>query len=219
MNTEIIPAIMPQNFEDIETQAGLVLHQVKTVQLDLMDGADRDLIALKKEDQSLPFWEEINYELDLMVERPEMQLDDWLHVGASRIIFHYASVHDWEPIKNIDQVTRNFIEIGCALTIHDSLEDVYILLDEKIIDFVQVMGIAHIGYQGEPFAEESLAMVRELRNRYPQLTISIDGGVSLETVSDLLDVGVNRFVSGSSVFARGIASENIEELLAYIDVD
>ncbi|MFT6361213.1 MAG: pentose-5-phosphate-3-epimerase, partial [Candidatus Paceibacteria bacterium] len=38
MNTNIIPAIMPERFEDIETQTGLVLNQVRVVQLDIMDG-------------------------------------------------------------------------------------------------------------------------------------------------------------------------------------
>ena len=225
MNIEIIPATMPQKFEDIATDVGLALHQVQTVQLDLMDGkyvsektwpfiygADRDLIALQKEDESLPFWDEVNYELDLMVERPETQLDDWLHIGASRVIFHYASVHDWEPIKTIDHITRNFIEIGCAITIHDSLEDIYPLIDENIIDFVQVMGIAHIGYQGEPFAEESLKIITELKTRYPELMISVDGGVSTETISELYNVGVRRFVSGSGVYAGGVVEENIHQL-------
>jgi len=225
MNTNIIPAIMPESFEDITTQTGLVLQHVQTVQLDLMDGkyvaektwpflygSDRDLAQLKTEDGSLPFWEEINYELDLMVERPEENLDTWLHIGAARVIFHYASVHNWEKIKNIDHVIRNFIKIGCAVTIHDTIEDIYTLIDEKIIDFVQVMGISHIGYQGELFEEKSLDIITGLKERYPDLVISIDGGVSIDTIAELSLAGVERFVSGSGVYGGGVASENIEYL-------
>ena len=229
MNIEIIPAIMPQKFEDIATDVGLALHHVQTVQLDLMDGkyvsektwpfvygTDRDLIALKKEDESLPYWDEVNYELDLMIERPEENLDTWLNICASRVIFHYASIHNWDLIHSIDHITRNFIEIGCAITVHDSLEKLYPLIDEKIIDFVQVMGIAHIGYQGEPFAEESLDIVRNLRARYPELVISVDGGVSLDSVGELHDAGVNRFVSGSGIYGGGVTHENIEYLRSAI---
>ena len=229
MNTEIIPAVMPQSFEDIATYTGLVLHHVPIVQLDLMDGkyvsektwpfiygSDRDLAALKTEDTSLPFWEEVNYELDLMVERPEENLDTWLHIGASQVIFHYASVHNWEAIQNIDHIIRNFIKIGVAVTIHDNLEKIYSLIDEKIVDFVQVMGIAHIGYQGEPFEEQSLEIVSQLKVRYPELIISVDGGVSLDTINDLYDVGVTRFVSGSGVYGSGIAEENIRHLASLI---
>jgi ribulose-phosphate 3-epimerase len=175
-------------------------------------GTDRYLVSLEAQDTALPFWEDINYELDLMVERPEERLDTWLGIGASRVIFHYASVHDWEKIKNIDHGIRNFIHIGLAITIHDNLTDIYPLIDNDIIDFVQVMGIANIGYQGEPFQEESLDIISNLKERYPDLVISIDGGVSVDTIADLHDAGVDRFVSGSGVYGGGSADENIYAL-------
>ena len=229
MNNEIIPAIMPQTFDDIEELTSLVKHSVATVQLDLMDGkyvpettwpciygTDRDLVSLIAQDIALPFWEDINYELDLMVERPEERLDTWLGIGASRVIFDYASVHDWEKIKAIDIGVRNFIEIGLAITIHDDLEHMYPLIDGNIVDFIQVMGIAHIGYQGEPFEEESLGIILNLRERYPKLVISVDGGVSLDTLRNLYDAGANRFVSGSGVYGGGSTDENIEQMKLHI---
>lgn len=230
MEKEIIPAIMPSKFEDIEELTSLVKNSVETVQLDLMDGkyvpeatwpfnygTDRNLIALETQDISLPFWEEMNYELDLMVERPEERLKTWLGIGASRVIFHFASIHDWEKIKNIDLGIRNFIEIGLAVTIHDDLDAIFELIDDNVIDFIQVMGIAHIGYQGEPFEEQSLGIISQLQERYPDLTISVDGGVSLDTISDLYNSGARRFVSGSGVYGGGSAHENIESLKLEID--
>jgi ribulose-phosphate 3-epimerase len=229
MNTEIIPAIMPRTFEEIEDLVGLVKNSVVTVQLDLMDGkfspepswpffygTDRNLVALESQDISLPYWEEINYELDLMVERPEERLDTWLGIGAARVIFHYASIHDWEKIKKIDLGVRNFIELGLAITLHDDFESICTLIDDNVVDFIQVMGIAQIGYQGEPFEEESLEIISNLRERYSDITISVDGGVSLDTIGDLYDAGVNRFVSGSSVYGSGSADENIEQMKSLI---
>jgi len=229
MNTKIIPAVMPQQFDDIEHDAGLVKGLVTTVQLDLMDGkyvpektwpfyygTDYDLEALKKEDQSLPFWEEVNYELDLMVQRPEENIDTWLGIGASRVIFHYASIHDWDKVRKIDHVTRNFVEIGLAITIHDNVEEVYAYIEEGLFDFVQVMGIAQIGYMGEPFNEFSLELIVDLKKRYPNLTITVDGGVSVHTIGELAQVGVERFVSGSGIFGGGMVHENINELDSYL---
>ena len=225
MNTHIIPAIMPQHFEDIEIDVSMVKNHVPIVQLDLMDGkyapektwpfyygTDYNLESLKKEDIAFPFWEDMNYELDLMVARPEETLDTWLAIGASRIIFHYASVHDWEKIKDIDFGLRNFIHIGVAVTIHDELERIYELIDEKVVDFVQVMGIAQIGYMGEPFEESSLDVIQTLREKYPELVISVDGGVSEDTLEDLIHAGADRFVSGSGVYGGGIAHENVYRL-------
>ena len=141
MDKELIPACMPKDFEDITEVAESVIHSVRTIQLDIMDGKyvpeqtwpffhknDYDLKDLKDEKKGLPLWEDINYELDLMVERPELELDTWLHIGASRVIFHYQSVGDWKIIKEIDFAVRDFIEIGIAVTIHDNLESIFTLL-------------------------------------------------------------------------------------------
>lgn len=225
MKKEIIPAIMPERFEDIEMMAGLVKNEVATVQIDIMDGAyvpektwpyvdtrDMSLQQLLSEENSLPFWQELNYELDLMIERPEEQLDTWLNLGASRVVFHYTSVHSWEKIRNIDSVLRNFVSIGCAITIHDDLEKVFPLIEDGTVNFVQVMGIAHIGYQGEPFEEEALHVIAQLHARYPDLLITVDGGVSEETITHLAEKGASCFVSGSAVFGGGVASENIDFL-------
>jgi len=224
MEPEIIPAIMPESYEEIESSVRLVRHSVHTVQLDLMDGVfvpeetwpflsgSNDLPLFQKGDLGFPLWNDMNYELDLMVARPEERLEDWLGMGASRIVFHYASVHDWNKIHQIDHIARNFIEIGVAITIHDTLEDIYPLIDEKVVDYVQCMGINEIGYQGEPFEPKILDVIKTLRKKYPELPLSIDGGVSTETIESLYQAGITRFVSGSSVYGSGMPSENIDDL-------
>lgn len=225
MNREIIPALMPQSYDDIQSAAVSVRHSVAIMQLDIMDGkyvpeptwpysgkGNYELNEILAGERGLPIWEHLNYELDLMVRRPEEELDKWLGIGASRIIFHLASVHDWSRIAEIDPVVRNFLEIGVAITIHDDIEKVYELLDTHVVDFVQCMGISRIGYQGEPFNPDILDLITELRARYPHLTISVDGGVNLQTIEELKHVGVNRFVAGSAVFGQGIPDENIHYL-------
>lgn len=225
MEREIIPACMPERFSDIEGVVASVKHDVQTIQLDLMDGnyvpeatwpfmfeTDFSLQDLQTEDIGFPFWEDVNYELDLMVSKPEEKIDQWMGLGASRVIFHYGSVADWGPIRELDHVIRNFVRLGVAIHIHDTLEDIFPLIDEQVVDFVQVMGIEHIGYMGEPFDDRCIDIVQVLRTRYPNLVISIDGGVSEVTIPLLVEAGANRFVSGSAVFAQGLAVENIEYL-------
>jgi ribulose-phosphate 3-epimerase len=225
MNLRIIPAIMPQHFDDIEVDVSMVKRHSSFVQLDLMDGkfapektwpfhygTDYNLTALTKEEISFPFWEDMNYELDLMVARPEENIDTWLGIGAARVIFHYAAIYDWKKIQNIDTGIRNFVQLGIAVTIHDDLDQVCKRLDEGLFDFVQVMGISHIGYMGEPFEPQCLDIIDSLKSKYPDITITVDGGVSRETIAALSEAGVSRFVSGSGVFGGGLVEENIQEL-------
>lgn len=223
MKSLIIPAVMPERFDDVANHAVIVRRHASLLQIDLMDGKyvpektwpffyvqDYDFQDLQKEDSGLPYWEDINYELDLMVQKPEDQLDQWLSIGASRIVFHYASVADWEPIFAIDHVIRNFTQIGLGVTIHDDLDNVMQMIASGHFDYVQVMGIAHIGYQGEPFDDSCLAVITSIRKEFPELLITIDGGVSIDTVLALQESGVNQFVSGSGVFGGGDAVENIQ---------
>ena len=224
MNVEIVPAIMPEDFADIEAHAGLVRRSVKTVQLDLMDGdyvpeatwpfvgRQEEVQELISEARSLPFWEDLDYELDLMISKPEDDLDTWLHLGASRVIIHYASVGNWDPIREVPEGIRSFVNLGIAVTIHDDVEAVVHLIKEGTFDFIQVMGIAHVGYQGEPFEEGALDLARTLHERFPDMPISVDGGVSPDTIQALYDAGATRFVSGSHVFGGGVATENVMEL-------
>lgn len=68
------------------------------------------------------------------------------------------------------------------------------------IDGVQCMGIAEIGAQGRSFDERVLNRIREIRSKYPELSIGVDGSVNEETIMRLKEAGANRFVVGSAVF-------------------
>jgi ribulose-phosphate 3-epimerase len=230
MNTKIIPALMPESFQDIHAHAALVRNHIRYMQIDIMDGNyvpektwpffyknDYDFEDLQREEKSLPFWEDLDYEFDLMIERPEKNLNEWFALGASRLVFHMASIHDWEIMENIDPVVRNFTKIGLALRTDDDIERACSFLDNGMFDYVQVMGILHIGYQGEPFLEEALDLIDFLRKKYPELQITVDGGVSEETIVDLMNAGANEFISGSAVFGGGDALENIRNLSSLID--
>ena len=99
------------------------------------------------------------------------------------------------------------------------MTEVHTLIGEGLFDFVQVMGIAEIGYQGEPFAEAALGRIRELRQAFPDLVMSVDGGVSSDTIVRLVEAGAQRFVSGSAIFGGGLIEENISGLEAAIGIE
>jgi len=224
---EIIPAIMPQSLEDIRNNTLLVKDDVDTVQLDIMDGkyvpertlpfrpgAKLDIRTIEQiRDEGLPFWEEVNYELDLMVQRPEMLFETFLTFAPSRIIFHYASVHAWDTLYDIMQQFSGLIAFGLACTVFDTFEEIEKQFDEGHFSFVQFMGIEKIGYMGQEFTPRVFEKIDWFRERYPEIPIAIDGGVSMHTIRELAEHGATRFVSGSGVFHHGIPAENIEHYL------
>lgn len=203
---EIIPAIMPKGYEHLDEMMSLFVGVAGVVQLDIMDGKfvpartwpyprDAHFEAIIAEEEGMPRWEDIDFEVDLMVEDPESVVSKWVQAGASRIIVHVESMKDFESIRNA--VPEDFIELGLAINTATPLEVIDSYIDS--IDFVQCMGIARIGFQGEAFDERVLEKVRALRAKYPELPISIDGSVNFDTARMLVDAGATRLVSGSAI--------------------
>lgn len=231
---EIIPAIMPDSYSDLVVKATRVRGVVPLAQIDIMDGIfvaskswpyrtageanDSHFLAMSAQDDVLPFFDELDYELDLMIAEPEKHIDEWLPLGASRIIFHIESIKDHDLFFKHDffvQGAREIggkpvIEVGLAIDPQTPLEaiDPYIAK----VDFVQCMGIAKIGYQGQPFDERVLTHINSLRVKYPNLPISVDGGVNFESAPLLRAAGANRLVSGSAIFGSEDIPGAIEKL-------
>lgn len=58
----------------------------------------------------------------------------------------------------------------------------------------------HPGFGGQKFMASELPKVKALRDRYPDLNIEVDGGLSEETVDMAAEAGANVIVAGSAVF-------------------
>jgi ribulose-phosphate 3-epimerase len=217
---EIIPAIMPKSFEDIREHVERVFEYVDYIQLDLMDGEfveaktwpffDKDKQSARElidEKIKLPYADRLKYEFDLMVRNPETDLKKYIGLGASRLIIHANSIGDKDFFnKEIESLGT---EWGIALLATDNVKS----WSEEIMkaDFVQLMGIENIGYQGQPFDPRVLDQVLHIKQIKPSAIISVDGGIDLDTAHDLAQIGVTRVVSGSIVFGANNPGVSIED--------
>ena len=77
------------------------------------------------------------------------------------------------------------------------------------IDYVQCMGIDEVGSQGIPFDTKTIDKVRELRQKYPDLEIQVDGGINTENAKLLKEAGADRIIVGSAIWK----SQNIIETI------
>lgn len=210
----IVPAVLPHSFKDltehVEKLKGAAL---KFIQIDAVDGVFahnrtwpyRDTSTFEKvakEEHGLPLWEEFDFEFDLMVEDPFEKLMDFVHAGAARMLVHAKSksaLHSVQKLVDLREETGALpLEVGVAIGCDeqpDALEPF-----EAQFDYVQVMGIEKVGYQGEPFDKRAVYMLERLRQRYPTLALQVDGGVSLENCRMLAQAGANRLVVGSAIF-------------------
>ena len=75
----------------------------------------------------------------------------------------------------------------------------------------------HPGFGGQKFMASELPKVTELRKRYPELNIEVDGGLGPGTIDQAADAGANVIVAGSAVFGAKDPAEVIAKLRQAVD--
>ena len=215
---------MPKDLQEIALSCDEISMKTRWAQIDLMDGQFVDSVSWPYQDQIFSLkeaeelkklileYKELSFEVDLMVSNPETIAPVFANAGVKRIIFHHKSLTDPRVIDRFEEFHPD-IEIGIALQLDDDISviDQYL----PIVSTVQFMGIEKVGYQGQEFEESVLEKVKNLKEKYPDLDVQVDGGVNLETIKILSESGVDRFVSGSAVF-KGSVEENIKKLESLI---
>jgi ribulose-phosphate 3-epimerase len=226
---DIIPAILPKDFAELQEKIELICGSVKFVQIDVCDGQftpnatwpyrkdDDSFQKILKEEEGMPGWQELSYEIDLMANSPEGLVEEWVTAGASRIVIHIEStsrgLETGDAVAKAIEMLKGRVEVGLAVDIATSIEilkDPRFQIQEGAVNFIQLMGIDRDGFQGQPFDEKVLSKIKEVKKLYPDMIVSIDGGVSLETAPLLIEAGADRLVVGSAIFN----ADNYMEALA-----
>jgi len=223
----ITPAILETEFSEIQNKVNLLGSQVNRFQIDICDGnfvpthtwpysthtfADQYNKELLQEITRL---RELScaFDLDLMIQDPEQTLVLWLLAKPARVIVHVASTEKMDrcfAILHGYQMEHPKFQYGIAIGVTDT-----VLLYKKYIsrvDFVQCMGIAQIGVQGQVFDTRVFDQIAQVQSIDPEIPIHIDGGVDVLQLANLSLAGVVEVAVGSAIFAGGTPIENIQRL-------
>ena len=224
---EIVPAILTKSYEDLKNKISLVKGFIPMVQVDICDGKfvtsttwpflgsnvlEKHFLAILDEREGMPFWEEIDFELDLMVNDAIENFDIYSKLSPKRMIFHIEAFENIntlsEFLEGLDPYLKDIIEFGVAKNPKTDMAKLEKVL--PFVSFVQLMGIDNIGRQGEEFQNSILEDIKYLKNKYQGIKISVDGGVDENNAYDLSEAGVDILVSGSAIY-------NSEDVLGKIE--
>lgn len=212
----IIPAIIPKSLTHLQESLGSIAF-AKKIQIDVVDGKFAENFSWPYAPEGNIFevsglLSQHDVEIDLMVQNPVEAGKEWIEAGAKGLVFHIEGISNMEDVFDLHK-SKSFI-LGLSLNNDTPLEIIYPYIDR--IDFVQVMGIKDIGSQGQPFDERVLERIAALRALYPNLTISVDGGVNEENILELKKAGANHFVIGSTIIKATDPKNSYEQLLKII---
>ena len=222
----VVPAVLPASREELEEKLTLFtrIPSVSRIQIDVVDerfaphaswpytdsagspqAAQEEFQDMVERGKMLPSLDRIEYEIDLMCFDALIVAQSWLTLGASRLTFHTESAIDFPEFLASarkrygtgDGFASGLVSFGLALNIDSSFAHIKPCIEE--VNYVQFMGIAKIGRQGEPFDERVLKKIETFHKMYPAMPIQVDGGVSLQNAKKLLALDVSRIIVGSAL--------------------
>lgn len=207
----VVPAVLPSSRADLEEKLALFarIPKVKRIQIDVVDGkfatpaswpysTKAELEAMVQKGEMLPRLDSIEYEIDLMCFDAPSAAARWLALGATRLTFHAESMTDLPCVLTAARKQYgSIISFGMALNSASDLALLEPCLDE--IEYVQFMGIARIGRQGQPFDRRVLEKVRTFHHHHPLVSMQVDGGVTLASARELVALDVENLVVGSGI--------------------
>lgn len=213
---ELAPSILSANFAELANDARAALDGGGTLlHLDVMDGhfvpnltiGPPVVASLRKE---LPG---VTFDCHLMIENPDEFIPAFAEAGAN-----WISVHQ-EACVHLDRTLHLIASHGCKPAVVINPATPVHMLDEvlDLVHHVLVMSV-NPGFGGQEFIRnslkkmETLAQIRESRGL--SFRIEVDGGVALDTVSDVVRAGAELLVAGNAVFGHGDIRENARKLLA-----
>ena len=200
----IVPALMADEWESLVTQVELITPVAKRVQIDVMDGQlvpsfsfpyNKTMLS----DQRFPHTDSIHYDVHLMVQHPQEVGERFIAAGADTIIAQIEGFRAGEAERVFLEWKEQGVETGVSLLLDTPLEVADSLVQSGAVSIVQIMSIARIGYQGEQFDERAFERISILRERYPNITIAVDGGVKIDTVQQLIERGAELLGVGSAI--------------------
>ncbi len=195
---KIIPSVLATTKEEFEKLLRKVEPYVDRVHLDIGDGDFVPTKTISGYEELIKLETKVNFDVHLMVARPEDQMCFWYKTKADRFLIHAETDHGHANL--INQIHLNGRQVGLVLNPETQVQKITEFIED--IDFVQFMTV-HPGNYGGEFVESVIGKILDFHGRYPNIPIMVDGTIHLETARRVIAVGASILVVGSHIFKEG----------------
>ncbi len=192
---------------------------VKLLHVDVMDGCFTPMMTLGPpliKALRTPLYKDVH----LMIGDPLEKVAEYVAAGADILTIHAESarhihrvLQQMQSWTNANDPERGLVR-GVALNPGTPLAILDPLLDE--VELVLLLAV-NPGWKGQRFIPstlERIAGVREMiSDAHKDILLGVDGGITLENVTEVAKTGVNIIVTGSAVFDGKAPEENARFML------
>lgn len=151
------------------------------------------------------------FDVHLMIVEPERYIEEFAKCGADSITFHLEATKDVEGV--IDKIHNTGCRAGLSIKPKTPIETLKPYMNK--LEMLLIMTVEP-GFGGQEYISGSTERIRNARRiadeLNPDIDIQVDGGISADNLSVVLEAGANVIVSGSAIF-HGNIRENIKSYL------
>jgi ribulose-phosphate 3-epimerase len=211
---ELAPSILSADFarlaEEVRAASeggGSVIH------VDIMDGHFVPNLTIGPPVmRSLRKATKLPLDCHLMIENPDQFIADFAEAGADWISVHQEACRHLN--RTLHLIKSHDCLAGVVINPATPVDTLVEVLD--IVDYVLVMSV-NPGFGGQKFIPSTLHKLRRLAEIRSQqglnFRIEVDGGISLDTVADVIRAGAEILVAGNAVFGGGDPRKSAQALL------
>lgn len=198
----LAPSLLSADFSDLSAAFDKIKNNNgSAVHIDVMDGRFVPEITYGQPVvKSIRKLTDLPFDVHLMVEHPEDQIESFAESGADWITFH------WENTVHVNRIIQLIHSFGKKAGIAICPASPVNFLEEVLpdVDIVLVMTV-NPGFGGQkliPSCIKKISVLKEIREKFGfNYKISVDGGVNVQTAPLVVDAGSDIVISGSAFFS------------------
>jgi len=208
----ICPSILNADRKNLRSEIAKIESSADWLHLDIMDGLFVPATTFSF-DESVEIIRDSKIPVDahLMITNPDDAADAYANAGAFSVTFHLEASKD--PRSTLKAIRKTGAKASLAIKPSTPVESTFDYLDD--LDMLLVMTVEP-GAGGQSFMGDMLEKVRTLRDIFTQSgrgqLIQVDGGISVDTISEAAKAGADTFVAGSAVYKATNPSEMVDSL-------
>lgn len=198
---KIAPSILSGDFANMgETVKKVNEWGADYVHVDVMDGSFvKNLTFGMPMVKAIKKYSDIPLDVHLMIVNPENYVEEFIECGADIISFHPNATE--RIAETIDKIHALGAKAGLAINPDIPVSQIAPYIDR--LDMVVIMGV-YAGFGGQKYikdVDEKIAEVSALIKKSGRdIELEVDGGVTEENASEIVNIGADVLVGGSSVF-------------------